>query len=319
MPEAQIEIEDDDIDTTADKAAEIGKELGLEKTKDDLPDYDVVEEDAPIAKEREPRQERKQLTNKEKRDLRKKRNNERFKEKDSIIEAQQQQLQALAARLNDIDGRMTQVDRTKIDQALNQAVYNFQQAEKDHASAFTEGDGAKATASMKIMYAAQREIDKIQGIKQQFNATPQPQQITNAPDPVLVNKAKTWAERQTWYNPDGSDEDSEIAKAISGKLANEGYDPKSDDFWDELDDRLSARGIGEVEDDAPVTPVVRKRTSPPISAGSGRADTNGKIKVSLPTAYINACKDAGYWDDPVKKARMIKRYLDGQKQQGAIN
>lgn len=320
------EIEEDEIDTTAEKAADIGKEVGVadKEKEDDLPDYDVVEEkeegDERIAKEREEkpvRGERKQLTNKEKRDLRKKRVTEKFNEKDDIIRQQQQELQALNHWKNEVEGRLTNVDRGKVDEALNQNIAAFTQAEKDHAAAFTEGDGVKATSAMRVMYDAQRNIEKLQGMKQQYEKQPvRPVEKPNAPDPVLVNNAKKWASRHSWYKSDGGDEDSAIAQAISGTLANEGYDPKTDDFWDELDDRLAARGIGDdIDGDEP--PVVSKRrtSAPPIGGGSKRGDSAGKVKVTLPTAYINACKEAGKWDDKPTRDRMISRYLQGVKNQ----
>lgn len=320
----------DESDDTADKAISIGKELGADKMnptdKEELPDYEVVEEfeDKPLSKEREPREnsERKQLTNKEKRELRKKRVQEKFQQKDAIIEQQQQQLNAVVSRLNEVEGRISNVDRVKVDDLLNQARINFQQAEKDHMEAFKEGDGEKATRSMKTMYEAQRQIDQLHPIKQQYEKMPiQSKQVVDTSDaPLIQRKAKDWATKHDWYRADGSDEDSEIAKAISAKLVNDGFDPKSDDFWDELDDRLEKRGIGkqdEDEDQDEDEPAPRKRLAPPVSGGSKRGDTRGKVTVTLPTAYIQACKDAGKWDDETTRKRMIKRYLETQKNQSA--
>lgn len=328
------EVDENEVDTAEEKAEAIGKELGADKMdatdKEQLPDYEVIEEpesDARIAKEREQRNksERKELTNKEKRELRKKRLAQKFNEKDEIIERQQRQLDEFASWKNQVEGRLTNVDRTKVDEALNQNIVAFNQAEKDHQAAFTEGDGAKATSAMRIMYNAQKNIDQLQGIKQQYEkAQPQRQvQQTDKPDPVIAKKAKAWAEKHDWYNATGGDEDSEIAKTISGILANEGYDPKTDDFWDELNDRLDARGIGdyENEDEPEEKSIVKRRTNtPPVGGGSRRSDSTGKTRVTLPTAYINACKDAGKWSDDPKdptRKRMIQRYMDGQKQNQA--
>lgn len=309
------EIDQDEIDTTAQKAKEIGKELGVveDKPEEDVPDYEIQEEsDERIAREREPRIdkiERKQLTNKEKRDLRKKRLAEKFNEKDSIIEQQAQQIQALAGRLNDFEGRLTNVDRTKVDEAIQQNATLYQQAERDHAAAFSEGDGAKATQAMKVMYDAQRRSEQLNNLKQQYEKQPVKQQHqTQGPDPVLVKKAKEWASKHDWYNADSGDEDSEIAKAISGTLASEGYDPKTNDFWDELDDRLLARGIGqeheEVEvEEKPATP--RKRSAPPVNGGANRGDLKGKKTITLPTNYINMLKANGIWDDPKRRNKII--------------
>lgn len=313
---AQEEIEVDDV---ADKAKQIGKDLGAEEMNasdaENLPDYEIIEEDdKPLAKERiarDPRSEKKELTNQEKRALRKKRLAEKFNEKDAIIEQQQRQLDEFSSWKNHVEGRLSTVDKNKIDDVLNQNISAFQKAEKDHADAFTEGDGIKATAAMKVMYETQRNIDKLQGMKQQIDTQPtarQVQQQSPTADASIVRKAKEWASKHDWYNADGNDEDSAIAKAISGTLANEGYDPKSNDFWDELDDRLNARGIGvaaEEDIEEEDKPVIRKRANPPVGSGAKRGDLKGKKTITLPTSYIKMLKDNGIWDDPKRRNKVI--------------
>ncbi len=318
METQEAEIEKEEVDTTAEKAKEIGKIADAKE--EDLPDYEVVEEeDKTLAKEREdrPKQERKQLTNKEKRDLRKKRVQEKFQAKDAEIENLRQENERIKRRQDEIDGRLHGINKAEVDNAWNVNVANFNKAEKEHEEAFKEGDGAKATKAMREMYTAQQNIDKLQNLKQQLEkqpAKPQAEQLTV--DPVVTRKAQAWASKHEWYRADGSDEDSEIAKVISGKMVNEGYDPKSDDFWEELDDRLEKRGIGVMEDEEEEeeTPAPVKRRAPPVSGGAKRADVNGKVQVTLPTVYIQHLKDKGWWDDPVMKKKMISRYLETQKQ-----
>jgi hypothetical protein len=320
MENQEADIEKEEVDDTAEKAKEIGRELGAKE--DDLPDYEVIEEteDKPLAKEREdrPKIERKQLTNKEKRDLRKKRVQEKFQAKDAIIEQQQTQINQLVGRLNEFEGRLSNVDRAKVDDLLAQSIASFTQAEKDHMDAFKEGDGEKATRAMRTMYDAQKRIDQLQPMKKQLEAQPsQPQREQPSVDPIITRKANEWAKKHDWYRADGSDEDSEIAKAISAKMVNEGFDPKSDDFWDELDDRLDKRGIGVQEEDDEEEieeKSVPKRRAPPVSGSTKRSDASGRVQVTLPTAYINHLKDKGWWDDPVMKKKMIGRYLETQKQ-----
>lgn len=322
MAEAQTQIEEQD--DTADKAVEIGKQVGANTAisgKDaDIPDYEVMEEseeDERVAKEKIPsvKTERKQLSNREKRDLRKKRIAEKFDEKDAIIEQQQQQIQELATRFNQVEGRLTNVDKQKIDENLNQATALFNVAEKNLESAFTEGDGLKHTKATKDMYAAQRSIEYWQGIKQQYTAPPAPKKIEV--DPRITAKTQNWIERNSdWYNHAGGDEDSEIAKGISNALIKQGLNPASDEFWEELDDRLVDRGIIDSENDeqpAP-KPVTRKRSSPPVAGGAARGDIAGKKQVTLPTEYIKLLKDGGYWDNVQTRNRMIKRYIDSKSQ-----
>lgn len=341
MAEAQTQNEEQDNDDVADKAADIGKDLGVQKGldgKENIPDYEVIEDDGEddrIAKERvkapgAAKGERKQLSNKEKRELRKKRLAEKFNEKDEglrqrdeTIAQQSQKLQELEAWRNQVEGRLTNVDKQAIEDAINQTTARIAQTKKLYADAFAEGDGVKAGDAMTAMYDAARRLEQLQGVKQQF-ANIQPQSRTVAekkPDALLVSKAKAWAKNNDWYRPEGGDEDSEIARAVSQVLADEGFDPKSDDYWDELDDRLAKRGIGEYDeeahelDDEPA-PRQRKRAAPPVGGGSSRGDVAGKKQIKLPTAFINTLKENGIWADVEKRNRIINGYLKNQKANG---
>jgi hypothetical protein len=40
---------------------------------------------------------------------------------------------------------------------------------------------------------------------------------------------------------------------------------------------------------------------------------SGKKQVVVSEARVNALKEAGYWDDPVLRQRMVKRYLEQDK------
>jgi len=311
------EIEQDEIDTTEEKAKAIGKEIGVvdDKAAEDVPDFDIQEEpDERIAKEKSPRAEkpeRKQLSNKEKRDLRKKRISEKFSEKDGIIAAQQEELNQLKRWKGEVDNRLSGINQAELKKALDDNMAAFARAEADHVQAFAEGDGNKATAAMRAMYDARQNLEKLQSIKQQVERVPtqpQQQQDVSRPDPKVVNKAKEWAEKNTWYSATGADVDSEIAKAISGVLVAEGYDPKSDDFWDELDDRLAEKHVGGIDsndDEDEILPTVKKRTSPPVGSGSKRGDIKGKKTITLPTSYINMLKANGIWDDAKRRNRVI--------------
>ena len=329
MAEAQTQKNEE---TTEDKAAAIGKEMGVEK--DETPDFDITEEDddaqeddgdKKIAKEREPspkteKKERPVLSSKEKRALRKKRLNDKFSEKDAIIRQQQEQLDHLSQWKQTVEGRLSGINKAEVDKALNDNIAAFNAAQAEHTAAFTEGDGAKATRSMQTMYAAQKNIDQLKVMQQNVAQQSQPKQQTQQPDAGIVNKAKAWAERNVWYNPDGKHADSNVAKALSETLVNEGFDPKSDDFWDELDDRIEQylpnvkNEEDEIDEDEeeevrPAPKSVRKRTGPPVGSGANRGDVQGKVPVKLSTKFIKELKDAGIWDDTAKRNRVIANHL----------
>lgn len=315
----EIEIEEKAALAKDEDAAEAPKEV------EDVPDYDVTEEadeegDKRLGKTREEKPDHKHLSNREKRQLRKKRLAEKFDAKDAVIRQQQEQLNRLASRMNDVDGRLSQVDQATLVQSYSESVSAFQDAEREHQEAFTAGDGAKATAAMRKMYVAQKRIDDLEAIHARNEAARNEPRAPQAQpkDPVLVAKAVSWAERNPWFKQGGSDDDSAIADTIAAKLVKEGFNPKTDKYWDELDDRLSARGIGGDDDDddqqgqtqsEQVRQPSERRRSPPVGGGNGRGDLgSGRVSVKLPTAFVNALKEAGIWDDKTKRNRAIAEH-----------
>lgn len=327
---------DDKELTTEEKAALIGKKVDTEHTEE-VPDYEITEDDGSSAKDEadddrlgktRETAEHKHLSNREKRQLRKKRLAEKFDAKDNLIRQQQDQLNAMAVRLNDVDGKLSQVDQDALLRAWNETQAHLQAAEREYTDAFSSGDGVKATAAMGRMYEAKKRSDELQAINARNQSIQaQPRQVQRA-DPVIVSKAQEWAGENSWFKQGGADDDSAIADAIALKLVKEGYDPKSDDYWDELDDRLSQKGIGSSDNDQQdqsqsqrerqeVDARPARRRSPPVSGGSGRGDLGGKVKITLPTEYIKTLKDNGYWDDPKVRNRMIARYQDGIRQREA--
>src|SRR5579859_46018 len=209
---SEQDIEQQEIDTTKEKADNIGKEIGVQK--DTLPDYDIkedkdsaVEQDERIANEKlesKPiiKKERTQLTSKEKRDLRKRKLQEAFNEKDYIIKQQQERINDLARKQEEHEARLTGINKAEIEKAFNDTVAIFNKAKKDHADAFTEADGEKATAAMSVMYDAQRRIEQLQSLSAQSNNKPI-NNTNNQADNIVVSKATAWAERNKWYNGTG--------------------------------------------------------------------------------------------------------------------
>jgi hypothetical protein len=82
------------------------------------------------------------------------------------------------------------------------------------------------------------------------------------------------------------------------------------EYWEELDDRLQKllphRYTGTTDEEP-------RRTSRPrnVVTASGRntpSSTGGANQFTLSRDQVQAMKDAGMWDDPVKRAKMVKRY-----------
>jgi hypothetical protein len=215
----------------------------------------------------------------------------------------------LQDQVNQIQRRNQGADLAQIDQQLqqlNSAYLNEQQALSD---AFTSQDGAAHARATNNMLEIRSRFENLQGVRR---AVIQQQQQPAPLDPRVGQYAQDWASRNSWYDPSGRDDDSRVAKSIDDSMAREGGNPAMPQYWEELDRRL-ARYLPH-RYSQPATPR-RTSTSPPPAprspvAGAGRqaSPTNGGGQARLSPERVAAIKDAGMWNDPVKRQKMIEGF-----------
>ena len=225
--------------------------------------------------------------------------------RDEVLQQQAQRLDALERRTHGADMALVEAEMKKSIDA-----YNF--FKNQHADAVTSANGQLATeASEKMMAAAERarQLDSIRKAAQR-NAAQPPQQPL---DPRLKMQAEQWLERNRWYDPNGSDADSQIALTIDRQLHSEGWNPTTEQYWEELDSRVRKylphrynSGYNKSQGNRGKAPV----------AGSGReASSNSSGGYRLSSERVQALKDAGMWDDPKQRADAIKRFQQFDKEQ----
>jgi hypothetical protein len=233
-------------------------------------------------------------------------------------ETLRRELQARDSVINELRGKVEAIERrgnsselAQLDTAKKQTAqaYNYF---KDQIRVATEaGNGAAVADATEKMLQAQRRFDELQAYEKAYrqrSATPSPL------DPRLVNQAQDWMTRNRWFDPAAKDPDSRIAMTLDQALADEGWDPTTREYWQELDARvqkyLPHRATG----------GKMKSTKPrPTVAGAGResggADSGKTYRLS--SDRVQALKDAGIWDDPKQRAEAIRRFREYDKQHRA--
>ena len=122
-------------------------------------------------------------------------------------------------------------------------------------------------------------------------------------DPRVTSLGQQWMEANPWYDPRGSNEDSAVTNAIDTRLVAEGYNPASVAYWEELTRRVSAR-IN--TDDTP--PSRDRKRAPPMGTSREHVPPSTKKAVFVTPDRKQAMIEAGVWDDPVRRAQMLKAY-----------
>jgi len=253
----------------------------------------------------------------EKRKAKKLYHREQQKEKDVRYNSLVRQNQELMQRLQSVEQRTHGSELARLDKSIEDQALKVQYAKMKIAEATQTQDGEAMSNAQDMLYEARRMSEQLAAIKKRAEA-PAPAPAI-APDRAVQRQAAAWMERNSWYDPSGSDEDSQIALVVDKKMAAEGWSPADPDYWEELDNRLYKRMPHVYNNDERQereTPVRRPRS---VVTGSGRenaASSGGnKTSFTLSAEQVKAMKDAGMWEDPEKRARMIRRYATDARTQ----
>lgn len=226
-------------------------------------------------------------------------------EKDQRLQLLQRQNQELMERLAVVERKTHSSDLARLDKAIEDEELRLQYAQQKMREATDNSDGSAFMKAQEMWYDSRRKVESMRGLKEQ--AVRQPE--VSAIDPQLKRFANEWMEDNDWYDPNGDDEDSQIAKIIDSRLVAEGWNPASEDYWEELDRRLQKRlphRYNDLQDEQP-----RKKPRSVVTGSSRETSVsrNGNSFVLSPDR-VRAIKEAGMWDNPTERNRMIKAYAD---------
>jgi len=102
-------------------------------------------------------------------------------------------------------------------------------------------------------------------------------------------KSLRWQARNQWFGANGFEEVTSYSLGLHQKLVNAGVDPRSDDYYEQIDARVRSK-FPEVFGEPEKKPVEAKRPSSVVAPAS-RSTTAGKVK--LTTTQLNLAKKFG--------------------------
>lgn len=295
-PDNGADADDKDDDSDDDSESNLGDDVSSKG--------DDGETDEDREKIREARREERKL----KKELAKQREAS-AKHKISSLERRNEDL---ARRLAAVESAAASYQFAQVDKAIDDETTRVEYAKMKMMQSAQAGDHAGQIEYLEQLQESKNRLAQIQAYKKQQieNAKRPKQNVPDAVSEAVRENAEGWMDKHKWYDPQGRDTDSRIAKVIDQELAADGWEPSDPEYWDELDSRLASRLPHRY-----AAKGASKRTNPAPSGRSSNpgAGPSGKT-FTLSRERVQAIKDAGAWDDPSKRNQMIKAYASYDRQ-----
>ena len=236
---------------------------------------------------------------------------ERKERREQAIKRDKIEMDFLRKRNDDLERRLSAQeqrahagDLNAVDTAILQASKEAEMAERVIARAVEAGNGEDVAQALKYRDEARERIMKLSMQKQQVESAPPVRQ--NTFDDTVMHHAKQFMKDHPWYRAQADDEDSAIVTAIDKSLAREGFDPRTEDYWDELRRRTAKRLPERFEE--PNKTNRNPRGGPAVGSGREHAPTSTRKEIYISPERKQALIDHGVWDDPVLRARYVKQF-----------
>lgn len=202
------------------------------------------------------------------------------------------------AEAHSLKQRMSHLDSSYVNEYSTRVETQLAQTEKEMARAMELGDTQAAVEAQrkltslsiendrasqaKMQQERQKEVAAQQPQQQQAQPQQQQQQQVRRPD----RKAEDWAEKNDWF---GQDEAMTFAAfGIHKRLVEEeGFDPQSDDYYSELDERL------QTEFPQKINGTSRRAAQTVAGVSRSSSSGRGKKKVRLTPSQVTIAKKLG--------------------------
>ena len=211
------------------------------------------------------------------------------KERDEQITLAMDKIRYLENVLYNKDRNISDYQQQSIDLKKDEISRRVESAQMSFSRAFDDGDKDTLVKSQTDLSKAQAELQMLEYAvmmnprsSQEPDRVQQPQQRP-APQQRFDAGAVEWAEKNAWFGKDRIG--TSIALAMDHSLKEEGFDPRDDDFYEELDKRLSK------ELPARLRPSGDVKTTQVVAGQSRRQASSNKVR--LTQADVNLAKKWG--------------------------
>ena len=226
------------------------------------------------------------------------------KEKEEEVARLIRQNEELANRVKKQEKDFYEIGKLNLTANEKQIKDKLDLARTAYATAYEEGDSAKILKAQEALNEAQVDLKNLEVTKNNFKEPevqqqPVQQQQVQQPQPQPDPKAEEWAAQNEWFGQDRIMTAS--ALAIDTELKEEGYDPTSSEFYEEINNRLQETFPHKFKINKEETKEVRKQETSEtaqVVAGGTRSTPSSKNKVKLTKEDVRL---ANKWNIPLEQ------------------
>lgn len=240
----------------------------------------------------------------------------------------------LVQRVTDLDTRMGSNELSAVASRIAKLENDIAMADTVMAEAMEQSKSSEFMDATGIRDGLRDELSKVKTYHTQLQGRKPAEDKATDPDPRLVSFANDFMKDNDWLTLEGNDKDSAIVRKLDNQLVSEAYDPTTEEYWEELQKRVKKRlphhfkaddsdddsdDDDSDDDDPKPKSKEKKRSKGPNMSSSGRERTLKKNEVYISAERREAMEEAGVWDDPEARKRMLKQYAEYDKKQTALN
>ena len=232
------------------------------------------------------------------------------KERDEQIAALIQKNEELNSNLRTKDQEVNKVNKLSLDASEKQLTDKLELARSAYMEAFEEGDKERVLKAQEMLNEAQNDLKAVSSAKIEYEEQPEAAPVQQQPQyqpqvqPQNDPMAEEWAAKNSWFGQDNVK--TAAALAIDAELKGEGYDPRDEEFYQEIDNRIKkafSPDVGETEE------RVQESSSTPaqVVSGSSRLSPSSSNKVKLSKEDVRLAQK---WNIPLEQYAAEKLKVD---------
>ncbi len=213
--------------------------------------------------------------------------------------------------------RMREVQAQGEVQALKEAKKRVEsdlgKARTAYKAAVEAGDADQMTDAQEALAVASAErthIDRVmpaEPIAPQMPQQPQYQQPQyQQAQPPIDPKTTRWVQNNPWFEADGNEDKTFTAYGIHYKMVGEGFDPRTDEYYEELDTRI--RTV--YPDLSTGGPTKARRKPPQTVVASAHREPGSPTKVQMTSSEVDLARKLGVTNEVFAKEKLRLEQLE---------